>query len=90
MPRLSLRAKILRDLRELVEDRKQAAILRQQYIDEYSDYDSDIALMEDIMDAHVIDAEQYLLSQHYFFRTKKYRNRRSLFDWEECISSNSC
>ena len=59
MPRLSLQAKILRDLRELVEDRKQAAILRQQYIDEYSNYDSDIALMEDIMDAHAIDAEQY-------------------------------
>ena len=45
--------------------------------------------MEDIIDAHVIDAEQYVLSQHYFFRTKTYRSRRSLFDWEDCTSPNS-
>ena len=66
MPRLSLHAKILRDLRELIND-----ILRQQYIDECSDYDSDVALIKDIIDAHVIDTEQYLLSQRYFFRTKR-------------------
>ena len=79
MPRLSLRAKILRDLRELVNDRKQAAILRQQYIGEHSDYDSDIALMENIIDARIIDAEQYLLSQRYFFRTKKIQKQKITF-----------
>ena len=89
MPRSSARAKILRDVRELVDDRKEAAILRQQYMAKFSDYDNDVALMEDVIDAHVIDAEKQLSDKRYFFRSKKYRNKRELFDWEGCISLTS-
>ena len=90
MPRISsARAKILRDLRETVDGRKQNSLFRQQHMAEFSDYDSNVAMVEDFIDDIVIDAEQQLSAERYFFLKKKVRNRRELFDWEDCINPNS-
>ena len=70
MPRISAWAKILQDLREIVDGRKQNSLFRQQYMAEFSDYDRDVAMVEDFIDAIVIDAEQQLSAKRYFFRKK--------------------
>ena len=78
MPGISARAKILQDLRDIVDGRKQNALFRQQYMAEFIDYDSDVAMVEDFIDAIVINVEQQLSAERYFFGRKKQEQKRTV------------
>jgi hypothetical protein len=81
MPRKSDRQRALQWMEKKVENLKKDAITREVLSEDDSLQDDEDELMNII--------HKRMLRTRYLFRNKKYRNRKKMFDLEECLSMDS-
>ena len=105
MPKYRPRAAIFRQLEKLVETRDRSAVIRDIILagdsdcgssgnDSNNDSIDDSIASDDFLEENLIDdlcknALDDLSSRRYLFRENKYRNRRDVFDLEDCLSDES-
>jgi hypothetical protein len=81
MPRKSDRQHTLQWMKKIIEKLKQGAIKREVLSEDYC--------LQDDEDELMIIIHQQMLRMCYLFCNKKYRNRKKMFDLEECLSMDS-
>lgn len=84
MPNISLRSKVIKHVRQIVIRREEQALRRHLLLD--SDDDDSV---DDIVDMYHKRLLSQMVTRRYLFRSKKYRNRRRIFDWNDCLSHDS-
>ena len=99
MPRLSKKAKLKKDLVKLICHREYISFLRNAILDDRSldddgsdSSDDEMEMeteMDDIINVHLKENLDFVMSNRYIFRSPKYRDRSRFFDWQDCLSDHS-
>ena len=85
MPRHRPRAKLLKYLQQINANRRSTAFVSAVLDDKDSDDDS----VGKILDHYYASMEHIISSRRYLFRKKQNRNRRTFFNWDDCLAENS-
>ena len=91
MPRRRLRAKVLKELKEINVRRSNDADIRRlfMYADDWDSDLDDLLAIEEEEDNQYLAIEEAVRSERYLFRAKNYRDRSDAFDFSDCLSEKS-
>ena len=96
MPRHSLKHRVLKHLMDLQSKRHLEAVMREALLGDSSSEDSvssfeldDVRFLEDVNELVLNDVISDISKRRYLFRPINYRNRRTTFDWKDCLDDNS-